>query len=267
MYVSHMDINDCIVCGSDKDLDTEMTITIDGEKISVKVCKEHADDTTPKDAKAAYLKRKSTADAAITAFLAQAAKLGFTVVPQGKMSVMTAQQGTQSTELPTESTKVPPQSVAPISTELQGGRSDGILPSSEVDNIMQNRVAGTSGSVGGTGVEKHAAYNPGDLADKLPDGARDGLVKMELAIGRQGMPLAIPAIRQDGLGTTRVNISNKMNDAELQRRFKQMAANDHSFGQEGYDLHRCSMCQGDGQIAKSKTETVACPKCGGSGLV
>jgi DnaJ-class molecular chaperone len=89
---------------------------------------------------------------------------------------------------------------------------------------------------------------------------------MELMEGRHGTPLAIPAIRQDGLGTTRVTISKSMTDADLQRRFKQMASTDHSFGQDGYDLHRCQMCKGDGQIAKSKTETIVCPKCGGSGL-
>lgn len=259
-------VNDnCIICGTSKDLDTQLVITVDGQKVTVKVCTEHADDITPKAAKVAYLKWKSERDTQMQEFLAQAAKLGMTVVPQGSLAIATSTQ--QATAVP-----VP---MAKAITELHGNRDDGILPASEVDNVMQNRIAGLSGSVSGTGIERHQAYNPSDLDSKLPDGARDGLVKMELAEGRHGTPLAIPAIRQDGLGTTRVRIAKTMTDAELQRRFKQQAsvsiadetgAVSHSF-KDGYDVQRCPMCKGDGQIQKSQTEIITCPKCQGSGML
>ena len=236
-------LESCIVCGSDNGLDTELTITINNTKISVKLCTDHSEDTTPKIAKAAYLERKSDADKVMSDFLAQATKLGMVVVPQGNPETAVKPAG-------------------PRSAELQGGKNEGILPTSVVDNVMQNRVAGLSGA----GVEGYTFFKPDELTDQLPDGARDGLVKMQLVEGRQGTPLAIPAVRQDGLGTTRVSVGKSMSDAELQRRFKQLAARDHSFGQEGYDLHRCIMCKGDGQIAKSQNETIICPKCGGSGL-
>jgi hypothetical protein len=254
------DNNSCIVCGSDKDLDTELVITVDDQKVTVKVCAEHADDITPKAAKAAYLKWKSTRDTQMQEFLAQAAKLGMTVVPQGSLIIA-------KTETPAAK-PAPKQTIAEsqVSAELQGSREDGILPSSVVDNVMQHRVSGMSGSIGGKNVERHDAYDPNQLSDQLPEGARDGLVKMELAEGRHGTPLAIPAIRQDGLGTTRVRIAKTMTDADLQRRFKQQASADHSFV-EGYDLHRCPLCKGDGQIAKSQTEVIPCPKCNGSGLL
>ena len=242
----------CIICGSSENLDTELTITVDNEKVIVKACKEHADDITPKVAKAAYIKWKAERDTVMEEFLAQAAKLGMTVVPQGSNLVIAT---APKVEAPKPA----------VAAELHGSRQDGILPTSEVDNVMQNRVAGLSGSVSGTGVERHDAYNPDSLSSKLPEGAREGLVKMELAEGRHGTPLAIPAIRQDGLGTTRVTIARTMTDGELQKRFKQQAASDHSFV-GGYDLHRCAMCKGEGQIAKSQTEMIACPKCGGSGL-
>jgi DNA-directed RNA polymerase subunit RPC12/RpoP len=249
--------DNCIICGSNQDLETELGITVDGEKTTVKVCKEHADDITPKAAKAAYIKWKSERDSQMEEFLAQAAKLGMTVVPQGGLSIVNTTSKVSSTET---------KASVPVANALQGGREEGILSTAEVDNIMQNRIAGMSGSIGGTGVEQHSAYNPDSLADKLPEGARDGLVKMELAEGRHGTPLAIPSLRQDGLGTTRVTIARTMTDADLQKRFKQQAGADHYFV-DGYDLHRCGMCKGDGQIAKSQTETIACPKCGGSGLV
>jgi hypothetical protein len=247
--------NSCIVCGSDKNLDTELVITVDDQKVTVKVCAEHADDITPKAAKAAYLKWKSARDIQMQEFLAQAAKLGMTVVPQGSGLVIA-----------TAATPAPIVAPKPVISELHGNREDGILPSSEVDNIMQRRVSGMSGSVDGQGIERHTAYDPDNFTDRLPDGARDGLVKMELAEGRHGTPLAIPAIRQDGLGTTRVRIAKTVTDADLQRRFKQQAAADHSF-KDGYDVHPCPMCKGDGVIRKSPTETIVCPKCGGSALL
>jgi len=245
-------LDDCIVCGSDKDLDTELTITVADAKISIKLCKEHAEDTTPKTAKTAYLERKSAADATMAEFLAQAVKLGMKVVPQGNITTVVR---SETEPRPAK------QAILPIS-ELKGGKNEGILPTSVVDSAMQ-RVSGVPG--GETGVEGYTAYKPDGLTDQLPEGARDGLVKMELAVGRQGTPMAIPAIRQDGLGTTRVTILKPMTDAELQRRFKQQAAKDH-FYKDGYDLHHCAMCKGDGQIAKSQNEIIVCPKCGGSGL-
>jgi hypothetical protein len=241
----------CIICGSSENLDTELVITVDDEKVTVKACKEHADDITPKIAKAAYIKWKSSRDAEMKEFLEKAAKLGMTVVPQGGLVTVVSAPKAEAA----------PKPIAPP-TELQGSRKDGILPTSEVDDIMQNRVTGLSGS----GAEHHEAYKPNSLAEQLPEGATEGLVKMELAEGRHGTPLAIPAIRQDGLGTTRVRISRSMTDADLQKRFKQQAVDDHSFV-KGYDLHRCPVCRGEGQISKSQTETVVCPKCAGGGFV
>jgi hypothetical protein len=260
----------CIICGTDSGLDTELVITVDGQKITVKVCTEHADDITPKAAKAAYLKWKSERDTQMQEFLAQAAKLGMTVVPQGSGLVVATKDNTSRTT-PNQTSPVDQQ----ISSELRGSRQDGILPTSEVDSVMQGRVAGVSGSVDGTGIERHNAYNPNELESKLPDGARDGLVRMELAEGRHGTPLAIPALRQDGLGTTRVRIAKTMTDTELQRRFRQQAntsVNDESgaashYFKDGYDIQRCPMCKGNGQIQKSQTETMICPKCNGSGML
>jgi hypothetical protein len=269
-----MQNNSCIVCGSDKDLDTELIISVDGQKVTVKVCAEHADEITPKAAKAAYLKWKSDRDTQMQEFLAQAAKLGMKVVQQGdNLTVVQQSSGTVPAAILDSVAPGPTATVGPAVT-LHGTREDGVLPTSEVDDVMQRRVAGLSGSVGNTGIERHTAYDPNELESKLPDGVREGFVKMELAEGRHGTPLALPAIRQDGLGTTRVRISKSMTDADLQRRFKQQASasvaddsgSTHSF-KDGYDLHKCPICKGDGQIKKSQTEMIPCPKCGGSGLL
>lgn len=258
-----MQFDGCIICGSLENLDTELTITIDDEKIVVKVCSDHADDITPKIAKSAYLKKKSSRDTEIEEFLKQAKKLGLTVV-QGNGSGLdivqnTACETTKHTATERQTQNVPKPKVL---NELRGSRNDGILSTSEVDNAMK-RVMGTSGAIDGANVEHHNAYNIDDLANKLPDGVTDGLVKMELAEGRQGTPLALPAIRQDGLGTTRICIAKTMTDADLQRRSRALA--DRSF-KDGYNVKHCIMCAGDGHI-RNNNETIICPKCHGSGIL
>jgi len=264
-----MENKNCIVCGTGENLDTELVIVVDGEKVTIKVCTDHADNLTPKKAKTLYKKWKATQGDAIEALKAQAAKLGMTLVPQGSgLIIATANK-------PAHEQTRQPITESQVTSELHGGREDGVLSTSEVDNVMQHRVSGLGGAVGNANVERHSAYNPNDLASKLPEGARDGLVKMELAEGRHGTPLAVPAVRQDGLGTTRIKITKSMTDAELQRRFKQKAsvsvadetgASAHYF-KDGYDVHHCPMCKGDGQIPKTATESMICPKCGGSGML
>lgn len=258
-----LEINNCIVCGSDKDLDTELSLIIDSEKVLVKVCAIHAEDITPKAAKEAYLGRKAEIDAVI----AQAQRLGLTVQLPSSTKKLVVAEGAP---------KPPPVPMAPIAAspiELQGTRADGVLPTSIVDAVQQ-RVHGVAGVAGNVSVESHQPYSSSDMASRLPDGATDGKVKLEIAEGRQGQPIAIPAVRQDGLGTTRLRITKGIGDVELQRRFKDLASKSinasddqfHSFGAGGYDIRSCPMCKGTGNIAKTTTEVMVCPKCKGSGL-
>jgi len=256
-----LEISNCIICGSDKDLDTELSIIIDSEKVLVRVCAIHADDITPKAAKEAYLGRKAEIDSVI----AQAQKLGLRVqLPTDKQKLVVAEGSPKPPP-------VAPTVASPI--ELQGTRADGVLPTSVVDAVQQ-RVHGVAGVAGNVSVESHQPYSSADMASQLPDGATEGKVKLEIAEGRQGQPLAIPAVRQDGLGTTRLRITKGIGDAELQRRFKDLASKSinapgdqyHSFGAGGYDIRSCPMCKGTGNIAKTTTEIMVCPKCKGSGL-
>lgn len=257
-----LEINNCIVCGSDKDLDTELSLTIDSEKVVVKVCAIHAEDITPKAAKEAYLGRKAEIDSVI----AQAEKLGLKIQLPTTTQKLVVAEGAPKPAAPSAPAVAPP-------AELQGTRADGVLPTSVVDAVQQ-RVHGISGVAGNVSVESHQPYSSSDMMSQLPDGVTEGKVKLEIAEGRQGQPLAIPAVRQDGLGTTRLRITKGVGDAELQRRFKDLASKSinasddqyHSFGAGGYDIRSCPMCKGTGSIAKTTTEVMVCPKCKGSGL-
>jgi hypothetical protein len=172
-----------------------------------------------------------------------------------------------------------------FSNELQGDEEDGILSTRKVDAVTQS-VRGVGGALSGVAkvafggsnqAEVNTPHQKTDLADKLDGQHLEGRVKMEAIEGRGGQPVAIPAIRQDGLGTTRIRVTNGANDAQLQQRFKSLAdsqiqtpsgdvVNRHGFANEGYDIHNCSFCSGTGSIKETKIKTIPCPRCGGSGL-
>jgi len=270
MGIPMINLNSCIVCGSDSDLNTDLNVVIDGEKIVVRVCDEHADDITPKRAKELYQEKKAEVDKVIE----QAKALGLDVsIPTGDNKIAVA----------TESPK--PQGPKPASPDgfaphLDGDRDDGVLSTDEVDDVMQHKIRGVAGNIAGAdgsvgNAESHSAYTPeAVLESKLPDGARKGKVKMGVAEGRGGSLIAVPEVRQDGTGTTTIKVTKGGNDEQLQRRFKDHASsqdnhgnNVHSFSQSGYAMRTCTMCKGEGTIRKSKKEgIVACPRCDGSGM-
>ena len=254
-----LEISNCIICQKSEGLNTSINITVDGVKLAVLLCDEHADTTTPKDAKEAYLRRKTQ----IEELVKQAEALGVTVsVPDkpGKLAIAT------KVEQPGQ-----PQ---PQQSSLQASDDSPVVDASQADLMIQ-RVRGIAGSIQGsnTSVESHQAYAPDQmLSQHLPEGAREGKVRLAVAEGRQGQPIVIPAVRQDGTGTTTVRVVKTGGDAEIQRRFKNLAQsrdsdghNVHSFGQSGYLAKDCPVCHGEGVLTMKGGER-QCPRCGGSGV-
>ena len=267
-----LNIANCIICGSDTDLDTDMTINIDGEKVVVKVCAKDSEEVTPKAAREAYLKRKTD----IEAFLEQAKKLGLSVSASPASGITTLNGPPRSQQLSQPQYQEPQQPQA----ELHGSRADGFVSTSEADRALR-RVGGASGvATGAAGssakLEGHRIYDPDALlTDKLPEGTRDGIVRLGIAEGRQGQPITIPAIRQDGTGTTTIRITQHVRDHQLQQRFKGLADRSRDDRDGGpdfrneYELAACPMCRGETTVSVNQggeLTRVVCPKCGGSGL-
>ena len=264
-----LNIQNCILCGSDTDLDTEMAVTVDEKKVVVKLCTKCSEDATPKIVREAYSKRVSEIDA----FIEQAKKLGLTISqpqtgPAG-LSIANAPPQAQQPQQPQQ-----PQSAV---QSIHGKRVDGVVSAEEADRALRRvgSAAGVaSGSVGSANLEGHRAYDPDALLEsKLPDGARDGIVQLGVAEGRQGLPITIPTVRQDGTGTTTIRITQHVRDQQMQERFKNMA--DATRRDEGpcfrteYDLAACSICKGETTIQINQGGEIArvlCPKCKGSGL-
>jgi hypothetical protein len=268
-----IDLNVCVICGSSENLNTSMTINVDGKEATVKICDTDADTATPKIVKERYLDKKSEIDEII----AKAKQLGLEVnIPDDAGAIATFKElpsldkkpeqpepATKSvaTTTPKLSDPTKPGLDPAFADAIDGSEAEGVLSTQTVDGVSQ-RIRGASG--GESGAESHMAYVPGSGQDKLDPTLLEGKVKMEAGQGRGGQPIAIPAIRVDHTGTTIVRVKQDIDDNILQRRFKEFAGSDSTSA--GYNVHNCPICKGDGMI-KQRGKIITCPKCDGTGLL
>lgn len=257
-------MNNCIFCETTDNLNTQMTISLDdGIKVSVDICDEHAEEATVKTARECYLKRKRQIDEVME----QARKLGLQVV-----------EGNQGILIPQKVEKAPPpRSAQPAPAqviEAEIVEEDGeMIDTARVDAQLQKGMRSVGGTVAGTSVASHQSIDTSEAREQLPADALKGKVKMDVLPGRGGQPIAIPTKRVDGTGRTDINIVES-NDAQLQRRFKQIAEMSKSpLGWEqmhdhrhGYNVTECPICHGATKV-KNRGQEITCPKCKGKGQI
>jgi len=248
----------CIYCGSAKNLNTSMTVTLDdGIKHTVDICDEHAEEASIKSVKEAFI----TKQAQIKAVLEQAKALGLNISEVGGISIAQAESAPQPQQPPQ------PQPKAKEQPELD----DDFIPTDRIDK--DRTITSVGGNTAMGNVPSYQSYDVANVRGDLPEDLLKGKVKMEVMEGREGQPIAVPKQRVDGTGTTSINISRAENDSKLQERFKKMAAgsmsdNTPDFARSGYanTTATCPICRGDGTV-KMGAKSQMCPKCGGSGFI
>jgi hypothetical protein len=252
----------CVYCDSHDNLNTQLTVSLDnGTKVTVYICDGHAEDASVKTARIAYQEKQ----AKIEAFLEQAKALGIEIQLQG--GGLTVAQQTS----PTQQVRSNPMTDAlPIVDSKEA--DEGWVSTAKIDGADRKGMRSIGGSTELGAVPSHASYNVSGQKDVLDEQVRRGKVKMGLAAGRAGTPIAVPEKRVDGTGTTRIRIVNKETDDSLQRRFKNIAdesrqSNDNSAGPDfrhGYNetTRTCPICRGDCVVNDQD-----CPKCQGLGVI
>lgn len=263
----------CVFCEATDNLNTQISINLDGgKKVVVDICDTHADDATPKSAKAAYLEKQGKAEALI----AQLKAMGMDVSSLG-------QTGKIITATLTEKPKPKPvvQETEVWEDDLKG---DDVIDTTVLDSKSRGMVSsGGAAAMGGSSVpvSGHSSFDVTGAANGLPPDqrtallqARKGKAKLVVMEGRDGQQLVIPEKRVDGMGTTRLKIVKKEDDVRLQSRFKKMAKDSidrdrvPDFARSGYSNTQadCPMCHGHCTIVHNKRE-VSCPKCNGAGVI
>jgi hypothetical protein len=249
----------CVICDKSTDLNTKLTIALEnGDKVAVQICDEHAEDTTVKIARKAYLEKQDK----IKELIEHAKSLGLeiSINPSG-LSIATEKPG----KSPEPQKVMPHNSVSEGQIKPENGKN--VIPTSIIDSKRFNVQINNN-----QGHPSLPAYSTSSLEDKLPEGALEGFAEVAIVEGRGGQPLAIPQKRTDRTGTTHITIKNNQSDRTLQDRFKNMAsASMHDkidFARGGYNdtTRKCPICSGLGLI-RMKNEEKPCPKCNGSGTI
>lgn len=252
-----MNLNQCIFCEANNELNTQLIITLDdSQKITVKICDKHAEDATVRSAKEAYVKKR----AIIQEFLDKAKELGLEL------------NESSTSKLTTVTSK--PKPITPTELVMTETIEDVNDPNVVKTDLLDKRqFKSVGGDAGGTQVSSHTSFDVNSLQDKLPDELREGYAQLSVMEGRAGQPITIPHKRVDGTGVTRITIKKSENDDKLQSRFKKMAQDSMSdnipdFARAGYQntTRSCPICRGSGNIIQQKTSTL-CPKCNGSGMI
>lgn len=267
----------CILCGSAADLNTVMGVALEDEgktKIQVALCDACCEDCTPKKAREAYVRKQAQIDEV----LAQARALGMDLsgMTQGGLVLAQAPAQAPAAVAPQQGAvqhQVLPQGVSPV---LEG---DDVVDTAMIDRggmvSVGGQVAHASGAMQSS-VPSHASHSFASLQSKLPADLRQGQARMQMVEGRGGQPLAIPSLRIDKTGVTRIRVV-KSDDHQLQQRARRLVGESMpteawqrpSF-RDGYRLeqteHRCPICSGSGEIVNGGARQL-CPKCQGAGMI
>lgn len=243
----------CIICNTTENLDIEISaVDFNGAPATIKLCEACGEETTPKKAREAY----SAKQAEIAEFLEKAKALGlsFNVGP----GLAVAQQA------PPVTTVTGPITGATTAQAVDVVLEDGEISATRYDAVSQNLKANAVlGSGVGGGMGTYAP--PTSVLREMGIEQLEGKVKLEEVMGPNGMPIAIPKMRQDQMGTTTISIQHT-SDAQLQRRFSELASSGDP--PKAYEkIRNCSFCNGEGNIRQSKSNTIQCPKCAGTGML
>lgn len=265
----------CVYCEKTDTLNTQLTVKLeDDTRITVDICDDHSEEATVKTAREAYQSNQDK----IAVVLEQAKALGLNIT-EGAGGLTIAEKPSEPAPAPVQAMTEQSVMVAqpalvsqPINPKIvsKEEEEEGWIDTGMVDG--QQGMQSIGGNVSGHSVTTHASHQVTGQKDVLPQGTRRGKVKMQLVEGRGGQPIAVPAKRVDGTGTTRIKIQQKEDDHKLQRRFKDMATKtrstfDNAAGPDfrsGYNdtTRTCPICRGNCVINDQD-----CPKCDGMGFI
>ena len=246
----------CVFSGSTENLNTSMKIKLeDGSTVEVWISDKFAEDASPKTAREAYLKSRSTINAQRKELEEMAAKLGLKIVDESQRPAEPQPQMIKQVQAP----QIQPSD--PNSRIISGKAADRNLDVS----VTTGDLGAYSGQVGGV----LPAYQISTQSKPSQDLKEGEVAEVGLVRGRGGADIAIPVRRIGKTGVTNIRVVETGGDRALQDRFKSMANSSKNgdvkhYGREGYDVQfrQCMMCNGTGVSMKQQ-----CPKCKGLGEI
>ena len=295
-----MNIDKCVICSSDQDLNTSMNVKIEEDKYSVSLCDKCADVTTPKQARESL----QTKLVEIREIMEKAKELGFDLGMSKAKSKKTkgeyicdcgkicSSKGGLTHHK--KSCDVHKQTVAERGVEIErparapARQSEPVIKTDLDENVKRAAEAAVTGNANvmsvssqldGVPVDSHSSFRVDDAVRKEvqavmeSDSSSDiqmpteNVTEVQEIVDASGGVATIPKVMAGNMGTTKITVKDSGGDSALQKRFKSMAK--ESMGSDiksysGTQDVNCTFCGGSGI---SRIGKQACPKCEGLGVI
>lgn len=255
----------CIKCDSASNLNTVLAVKVDGKNVRVVICDEHADDTTPKQAKEIVKSKMERYNELVK----EMKDYGIDVnkLSETKGGIIVAEKPEPEPEPEPEVEDVPEKPRSRVLKKARigkvksiGGTAQGVAASVNVESRQS--------------IDAEQAVMS-EVAEAKRKGERVTVpvtedVEFQTVSGRQGQPMNIPRKIKHNDGNTQIAVVDTGGDRTIQNRFKALAEDSknrdssHHFGKQGYDVQECTLCRGTG-IARIGGGP--CKKCKGMGFL
>jgi hypothetical protein len=259
--------NKCIRCGTEENIDTVITVTVNDVKYKVALCEEHAEDTTPKQVKVLVNEKLEK----LKKLMEELKEYGMDVddmngIAVAKKAKKKAEKVEETEEEEGEEEEEEETIIKKTSKDKARIIKKGYIP----------KVKSISGNVDGQNIPGASSLNTKETAQRaIPAGEKAEVpitedVEYQVVPGRCGVPMRIPKRIKHNQGSTKVSVVDTGGDQMIQTRFKEFARstmNDersHIYGRDGYDTTECALCAGTGL---NRVNGGKCKKCNGIGLI
>lgn len=224
----------CIFCGTKENISTSIKVKTAKGETTEPICAAHEDDASPKRVRELVEAR----DAKITEMTAILEPMGYKIVPIGAPA-------------PT-SQAIPPR--AAITPEFDAQQPADARPAFPARPRKVNSAAKIN-APSDAFAKTEEGYDTSDAPALLESEAQE-------VRGVGGVPVMIPKTLVSESGKTDIRVVNAMNDADIQKRFKNVTDGDTKFKVQDYGLKDCTFCSGTG---RAKIGGALCPRCKGVG--
>lgn len=225
----------CIFCGTKDNISTSMKVKTAKGESTAPICAAHEDEASPKKVRE-LVEAFEVKIAEMSAYLEP---LGFKIVPIN--------------------------APAPVAQAI----SRPSVPAAEFDATQPADAPKPAAAARPRKVNSAAKINtPSNEFSKTEEGydTSDAPALMESEAqevrGVGGVPVIIPKTLVGEAGRTDIRVVPAMNDADIQKRFKNVTDGDTKFKVKDYGLKDCTFCSGTG---KAKIGGALCPRCKGVG--
>lgn len=290
----------CLRCSKTTELNTMMKISVDEKSFDVALCDVHAEDTTPKKAQDLVRTKLKEFDDLVVKMRGYGIDItknnmstGGIAIPE-KIEQVVVPRADQSTGVIVERAPVAQQIAVnqPTGVQVQYQRPEAVAPVIVGGKIMKegggrslsfkpfSGVAHDTHGPGSVQLPGHASMNVGEAVEReMEAGKKSGTVAQnahrptsrieatQIVKGRGGRAMTLPrVIRHSSGGDTIINVVDTGGDRTIQERTRALAMDKvvYNYGEKGYDVQTCPLCEGHGRTAINGQ---TCRKCDGMGIL